>query len=409
MIPPPSIPAARGAWLNGVVSQPPNKASGDPPRQGGVLGLGHVFGIPVQAHWSVAVIMGVIAWNLSTSTFASWYPTAPWLRVLVGIGASAVFLAGLLAHEIAHAAVAKRLGVEVDSITLWLFGGVAQLRSEADRPSVELRIAGAGPAVSVGIGLVAGLLSVVLTNAGLSGAIIGVLDWLCLVNLVLAAFNLIPAAPLDGGRLLHAALWQWRGSSAWASSAAATCGRVFGVLLIAAGVAQIALTQSWSAAWPAVMGWFVFTAASAERRQAGLAGALESLTARDVMSADPETVRADITVAELIDAYVLRRQHSTFPLVDATGLVGLVTLRRINAVPPQLRAAVAARDIACPLGGVVAATPDQRLSELLPRLRASPDGRALVFDGGRLVGVISPSDISRAIEFNHRRGPVPPR
>ena len=240
-----------------------------PRQEPGAFSAGRLFGVPVRVHWSVLVIFVLVAWGLVGTTFPQAYPQSPqWVHVLSGLAASVAFLFGLLAHEVSHAAVAKRHGIEVESITLWMFGGVAQLRGKASSPGVELQVAGVGPLVSVLIGGMSALLALGLVQGGVSGPLIGILVWLAQVNVVLAVFNAVPAAPLDGGRLLHAALWKWRGDSPWASVAAARAGRIFGVLLVAFGIWQFLATTSPTALWPALLGWFLMRAAGTEELDA---------------------------------------------------------------------------------------------------------------------------------------------
>ena len=177
---------------------------------------------------SAADLRGLIAWSLSTATFPTQYPRSPGWSCWWPGSAAPVFLLGLLADEASHAAVARRNGIEVDSITLWLFGGVAQLHGKAAAPGVELRVARVGPLVSLLLGAGYGLLAAGLGTAGLTGPLVGACVWLAGVNVLLAVFNPIPAAPLDGGRMLRAALWHWRGDPLWATVTAARAGRIWG-------------------------------------------------------------------------------------------------------------------------------------------------------------------------------------
>jgi Zn-dependent protease/CBS domain-containing protein len=380
-------------------SAPGRKRAPTSPLTGG-FPLGRLAGVPVRVHWSVFVIFAIIATSLATTTFPGYYPQAPrWVHVLSALSASVVFLLGLLAHEVSHAAVARRHGIAVDGITLWLFGGVASLRGEVDSPGTELRVAGVGPLVSALLGAAFGALALALRGLGVSGPLIGTLGWLAAVNLMLAAFNLVPAAPLDGGRLLYAGLWKWRGDRLWAAATAARAGRIFGFLLVALGVWQFAWTGAVTGLWPALLGWFLARAAGMEEQQARVEQSLSPLRVRDVMSANPDTAPADISVADLIENYIFKRQHSTFPILEGDGrMVGLMSLRRVKAVPLEARGRTRARDIACPLDQVLIATPDQPLLDLARRLEEHPDQRALVMDSGRLVGVLTPTDLVRAAQ-----------
>jgi Zn-dependent protease/predicted transcriptional regulator len=374
--------------------------------------LGRFAGVDVGVHWSVLIIFGLLAWSLSASRFPAAYPGSPsWAYAVAGVGAAVVFLLGLLAHEVSHAVVAMRNGLSVEGITLWVFGGVARLRGEARTPGAELRIAGVGPLVSLLIGVGFGAVAVVLAAAGITGLVPGTFSWLAGINIVLAVFNVLPAAPLDGGRLLRAALWKWRGDRTWAAITAARAGRVLGLLLIFFGLWQFLAGATIGGLWLALIGWFLLGAATAEEQQARLGNALGGVRVADIMSTQPETAPADLTVAELIDRHLWTSRHSAFPLVDHGRPVGLVTLNRIREVPPDRRATTTLRDIACAGDELALASPDEPIVDLLPRLNGCADGRALVVSGGQLVGIVSSSDISRAVQrasLHNRRQPATP-
>lgn len=367
--------------------------------------LGRVAGVPIGVNWSVLVIFALIAWALSAVQFPDAYPGRPgWAYVLAGVSAAVVFLLGLLAHEVSHAIVAQRNGLSVNSITLWMFGGVAELRGDARSPGAELRIAGVGPLVSLLIGVAFGIVAAVVAVVSGFGLAFGAFAWLAGINIALAVFNVLPAAPLDGGRLLRAALWKWRGDRTWAAVISARAGRIFGGVLIVLGLVQFLVGAGIGGLWLALIGWFVVGAASAEEQQARVGDALAGVRVADVMTAQPQTIAPDVTVADFVDRHLLAHRHSAFPLTDQDGPpVGLVTLDRVRQVPYEQRAAVRIRDVACRPDELVLAAPNEPLTELLPRLADCADGRALVVDNGRLVGIISPSDISRAVQHGTLR------
>jgi Zn-dependent protease/predicted transcriptional regulator len=363
------------------------------------LRLGRLAGVDVGINWSVLIIFGLLAWSLSASRFPTEYPgNPPWAYVVAGVAAALVFFLGLLAHEVSHAVVARRNGLQVEGITLWMFGGVARLRGEARTPGVDLRIAGVGPLVSLLLGAGLGAVAVVLAAADDTGLVFGTFVWLAGINVVLAVFNVLPAAPLDGGRLLRAALWRWRGDRNWAAIGAARAGRVLGLLLIVFGLWQFLAGAAIGALWLALIGWFLIGAAAAEEQQARLGDALGGVRVADIMSTQPETAPADLTIAELIDRHVWTSRHSAFPLVENGRPVGLVTLNRIKSVPRDRRATTTLREVACVSDELTLASPDELVTDLLPRLNSCADGRALVVSDEQLVGVVSPSDISRAVQ-----------
>jgi CBS domain-containing protein len=245
----------------------------------------------------------------------------------------------------------------------------------------------------------------ILVAAGASGLPAGVFGYLAGVNVILAVFNLIPAAPLDGGRVLRAALWAWRHDRVKAAVTAARAGRVFGYGLIALGFIQVVSGEGLSGLWLVLIGLFLVNAATAEEQQTRLAEVLHDVRVRDVMSRNPVTADPDEPLDRFIAERLLTRRHSTYPLVDDAGrLTGLVTLNRIRETPPDRRPTTTLADIACRPEDLAIAAPDEPLLGLLPRLGQCSDGRAVVVDdSGRVIGIVSPTDISRAIEIRDLR------
>lgn len=358
--------------------------------------LGRIAGVAVGVHWSVLAIVVLLVAGLSVHfpDIAPGYPPAAYL--LAAVVAAVLFVASLLVHEMAHAIVAQRNGVEVDGITLWLLGGVARLRGEAATPGADFRISAVGPASSLLIA--AGFYGLVWLGVvtDVNDLVLSVSNYLALINVVLAVFNTIPAAPLDGGRILRAAIWAWRGDRFTATMVAARAGRIFGFALIILGILQ-AIDGGFGGLWWVLLGLFVVTMANAEEQQTRLTTALAGVRVRDVMTANPETVDGDLTITDFLNHVALLRRHSSFPLLDAGGgLAGLVTFNRIRAVPAELRETTLLREVAAAPEEIPVARPDEPLTELLTRLSGGTDGRALVFADQRLVGIVSPSDISRA-------------
>jgi Zn-dependent protease/CBS domain-containing protein len=361
--------------------------------------LGRIGGVQVGLHWSVLgivlILVGGLGW-VRWPLLLPGYP--PVMYLLAALVAALLFVASLLAHELAHALVAERLGVEVEDITLWLLGGVARLRGEAVTPKAELQIAGVGPLMSLLLGAVSGLFSWWGAAGGVDPLVQAVLAYLAVINVLLAVFNLIPAAPLDGGRILRAALWAWRGDRQRAAVWSARAGRGFGFILIFFGAVQLLGGPAGAGLWWILIGLFIVNVASAEEQQAQLGTALAGVRVRDVMSPDPDTVDGDMAVADLLHEATLVRRHSAFPLVDPAGRPqGMITLNRLRSVPAERRHTTTLRDVACPPEQIPTAEPDEPLSALLPRMSGCADGRALIFDRGMLVGIVTPSDISRTV------------
>ena len=372
----------------------------------GAIRLGRIRGISVSAHWSIVLIGSLLALSLADVTLPDGAPgsstAAYWIVALVIV---CLFWASLLAHELAHSIVAVHAGLRVEGITLWLLGGVSRLGGEPPDPSTELRISLAGPATSFAAAALWGGLALIFSAFGASKVLVLGVAWLALINILLALFNLVPAAPLDGGRVLHALLWKRSGDRAAATISATNAGRVFGYVLIGLGVVVV-LAGDLSGLWFALLGWFLLGTARAEATHVLVQDALAGIRVQDVMTAAPVTAASDVTIDALLDEFVLRHQCSAFPLVDPSGrVVGLVSLRQIREVPVGQRATLRADAVGWPIDQVPHAAPREPLMDLLDRMSGTEagGGRSLVFDGKHLVGIVSPTDVNRALEIARLR------
>jgi Zn-dependent protease/CBS domain-containing protein len=374
--------------------------------------LGRIFGVRVGLNISVLVIVVILVVGLAFGQLPAAFKGYPgWAYLLAGVLAALAFLGSLLAHELAHAVVAQRNGLEVDGITLWLLGGVARLHGDPGSPGADFRIAFIGPLTSVAVGLGFALLAELAAWTTGSRLTVGVLAYLAGVNLILAVFNLIPAAPLDGGRVLRALLWKWRGDRTSAAVSAARAGRVFGFFLIAVGVVLFITGWGFNGLWLALIGWFLVSAASAEEQQTVVQTALGGVRVADVMTPDPVTAHPEERVADFIHHAVLTHRFSTYPLLDEAGrLSGLVTLNRIRAVPVDRRGYTTLGEIACDPQDVPKGRPEQPITELMADMAGCTDGRAVVVGPDeRVVGLITPSDISRVLQIGELAGGLDPR
>jgi CBS domain-containing protein len=294
--------------------------------------------------------------------------------------------------------------MEIEGITLWLFGGVATLRGGFQSAGAEFRVAVAGPIVS----LVLGIVFVALALVGLPEGADAVVAWLGYVNLSLLVFNLVPAVPLDGGRILHAALWRARGDFGWATRIGAAFGRGFGYLLIAGGIALFVFAGDFSGAWLVFLGWFLLAAATGEARYYAAREALAGLRVRDLMSPDPVTVPADLTLGRLVDEVVWPRRFTTYPVVETGRVVGLLPFRCVAQVPRTEWDVRTVRDCMLGLDAVPILDADDDAIGALEKVSGSEVNRALVLDGDRLLGLLSITDLARALEAAPRRRPVQP-
>jgi Zn-dependent protease/predicted transcriptional regulator len=309
-------------------------------------------------------------------------------------------------HELGHAFQAQREGMEIDGITLWLFGGVARFKGMFPSAGAELRIAIAGPAVSLALGFVFVAFAAIMS---LPKAVDGVAAWLGFTNLILLVFNLLPALPLDGGRVLRALLWGARRDFGWATRVSAGIGRGFGFLFIAAGLAMFILLNDFSGAWLAFIGWFLLGAASAEARYLAVRDALSGLRVRDLMVRDPVAVAPTLTLGRFLDDVMWSRRYTSYPVVENGRVLGLLPFRCVAEVPRTEWDSRRVADCMIPLENVPVLDADDDLADALAELSESELGRALVLEDDRLVGFLSTTDVARALEVGQlrRRTPTP--
>lgn len=365
------------------------------------LHLGTIGRIRVGLNWSVVVIAVLITFVLATNEFPYATPGFStgdyWAAALV---AAVLFLASLLGHELSHAFVARRKGVIVDGIVLWALGGVAKLNGDAPDARSEWRIAIAGPAASLAFAGAFGLLAFGLSALGASVVIVTAFVWLAEMNALLAVFNLLPAYPLDGGRVLRAGLWRHWGDRLRATDSAAAVGGFFGAALIAVGIFAFLFLPalSFSGIWLALVGWFVLGASRRERGAVRMKVALDGLHVGDVMHPVAVVAPAYATLEDLVERYMRPGRLECCPLVDFNdAIAGLVNSDQLGTVAPEHWRYTRASDVGWPLATLVQVAPGDELVALLDQLPTVQSHCALVFEDRRLVGTLTPRDVERAL------------
>jgi Zn-dependent protease len=366
-----------------------------PARSRGILGgsswrISRVSGIDIAIDQSWLLIFLLISVSVSTQLAVSHAQSGAAARWLTAVVVACVFFVSIVLHELGHSLVAQALGIRVRSITLFLFGGVAQLESEPRKPLHEVGIALAGPAVSFALGGLFGALAGVAGEATLAG---GGLAWLGRVNLALGLFNLAPGFPLDGGRVLRGVLWAATGSFARATRIASASGAGIAALLMLAGAAVVfAARDLIGGLWLVFIGWFLL---SASRSAVGALEAeriLGAVLVRDVL--DPvrhATVSAEASVAELVSAHVLRSGLRTLWVVDPAGdrLLGIATLRELASVPPELRVSTRVESVMLPVARAMSVRAGDTALVGMQRLAAAGVNQLPVLEDGRLVGALT--------------------
>ena len=354
-------------------------------------------GIPIGAHWSWLLVAGLVVWSLSQSLFPSSYPGLSEATYLaMGVVAGILFFAAILAHELGHAFAALREGMEIDGITLWLFGGVARFRGMFASPGAEFRIAIAGPLVSVAIAVLFFLLGSIEGSSDAARAAEGVADYLARINAILVGFNLVPALPLDGGRVLRSWLWMRQGSFSAATVSAARAGKAFGIVLAVLGLLDFFTGGGGGGGlWLLFLGWFLVQAAQAEASGALVRQSLRGRRVGELMTSTVETVPPQLTVATFLE-HIGPRRFSTYPVVRGDEPLGLVSLRRAEQVPAAERIRRRIEHVMQPLSELTVLSPDDEIVVALDSLQ-DEHKRALVIEQGRLAGLLSLSDVARVL------------
>src|ERR671910_2279032 len=323
-------------------------------------------GFQIGLDWSWFILAVLISWTLASGVFPYYYPgLAPAAYWSMGVIAALGLFASIVLHELGHATVARRHGLPIRRITLFIFGGVAEMEAEPERPAVEFWVAIAGPIVSFLVGLGCWLLLQAAGSAGAGVPVVGVLAYLATINIILATFNLVPAFPLDGGRILRAALWHWKGSLRWATRVSSPIGGRFGILLIVLGVYRVLIGDFVGGMWWFLIGLFVRFAAQMSYQQVLMREALRGVPVRRIMTANPVTVPPEISVAQLIDDYAYRHHRSMYPVVEGGRLLGCVSMREIKRLPRERWSSTTVSEIMQPCTEATAISPETDAMEVL--------------------------------------------
>ena len=382
------------------------------------FGMGKIFGINIKIDWSWLLIFALITWSLATSLGSihpDWTVLMDWILAL---SASVLFFGSILAHELAHALVARKMGTPVRNITLFLFGGVSNIQKEPDSPFSEFLITIVGPFTSFIVGsvfLVVGIGSFVINNVSLLQPLealsqIGpagtIFVWLGSINILIAIFNLIPGFPLDGGRIVRSALWAVTDNLTKATRWASALGQVVAWSLILAGIAMMfgvnipfLGTGFFNGLWIVFIGWFLQNAALQSYRKVVIQDILEDVPVKQMMYTDVPIVDAGLSVQMLVDNYIMKMDNQAFIVFENDRMVGLVTIDDVRKVGTEVRSRTVIKDIMTPSRKLIVIAPEEEASDAFERLQSEDIRQLPVINGNKIVGLLRRKDITRWLQL----------
>ena len=372
---------------------------------GSAFNLGRIFGIKLRLHYSWFVIFALLVFLLVSPNWSSrlWWAA--------GIGTSFLFFGSVVAHEVAHSLVGRANGIPVKNITLFMFGGVAQMTREAKRPGDELKMAAAGPLCSLAIG---GIFSLILfLNPGMPQPAASMVYWLAFMNFALTAFNMIPGFPLDGGRIFRSLVWRSTGDYRRSTRIATRVGVGVGYGFIGGGIAVVVLALFGSAPfgfswfngfWMAFIGWFLKNAATASYHQAQWRETLKRFTAAQVMIANCPMIPSNVTISQLVQGYVIPSGCRLFMAADEGRLQGIFTLENIKSVPRQKWDVTLVKEIITLIDQLKAVHPAQDALSVVEQMDESGMNQVLVVSEGRVIGLISRDELMSLVRTRSELG-----
>jgi len=361
--------------------------------------LGKIMGIPVRIHYTLWVVFLLIAWSLAYGYMPHQYPGLSELTYwTIGIASAIVLFVSVLIHELSHSYIAKKNGLPIARITLFFFGGVSEMTEEPQDPGLEVRMAAAGPLMSF---LIAGVLGAVWylgQIAHLPIIITATVGYGALINAVLGAFNLLPAFPLDGGRVFRGSLWKHSNNLISATRTATRVSEALSLLMMVGGFVAIIVGDFVDGIWIVVLGWFIRSGAETSLRQTLVGETLTGVTVGSIMTKNVLAVPPNITVQQVVSDYFLVHPHGGYPVVSDGRLVGLITLQCVRAVPKDTRGSEAVAQAMIPIERAVTAPPNLSALDAIQKMAREKIGRLLVTENGQLLGIVTRGDLMRTIQ-----------
>ena len=353
-----------------------------------------LFGFEIKVDSSWIIVLFLMIWSLSFGAFPQYFKglsstTYLWMGIF---GALGLFFSIVL-HELFHSLVARRYGLSISGITLFMFGGVAEMTEEPNNPKTEFYMALAGPLTSIVLGLIFYGIFLLLSSLKVSMGVAGIFGYLGVINWVLAGFNLIPAFPLDGGRILRSILWWRKKDLRWATRIASGMGEIFGFILIFLGVFNIFRGSFVDGIWLFFIGMFLQNASQVSMQRLMIFKALEGETVRRFMKSNPVTIPENMTIKEIVENYIYRYQYKMYPVVRDGKLVGYLTTRDIKEVPKEKWSIQTAGEISKPYSLDNTIHPDTDATQALSLMNRTGNSRLMVVENDQLIGVITLKDL----------------
>ena len=376
------------------------------------LNIGRIIGIPVRIHYTLWLVLLLIAWSLAEGYMPQHYPglgaTTYWA---IGIVSAIILFVSVFLHELSHSYIAKKNGLPIARITLFFFGGVSEMSEEPKDAALEVRMAAAGPLTSFLIGAVlggsyyvTGLASGPAISINPLTPVIATLYYAALLNGVLGAFNLIPAFPLDGGRVLRGSLWRRSKNLLSATANATRVSEAISLLMMAIGLFFVVFGDFINGLWIIFLGWFIRSGAETSLRQTRLTESLAGVRVGDIMTKELLSVSPDASVQQLVSDYFLVHPHGGYPVISNGKLLGVVTMSSVRSIPREKREVERVSQAMVPYERTVTVSPTTLAIDALQLMAKNGIGRLVVMDGDKIAGMVTRGDLMKTMKARQDLG-----
>lgn len=364
------------------------------------LKIGSLLGVPVKLHYTLLLGILLITWTLAAGYLPSEYPGFSLVTYwLIGLIAAGLLFASVLVHELSHSYVAKRSGLPVRRIVLFIFGGVSEIEEEPKEPGLEFKMALIGPITSFILALLLWLLQYGANALNASVMIVAPLEYGAYINVLLGGFNLLPAFPLDGGRVLRALVWRWKKDLVRATRIATRVGVFFSYAFIFFGFIYVIGGVFIGGLWFILIGWFLKNGAESSYRQTVISEALAGVLIRDIMTREVHTVDPDVSIREVGETHFMKHKHGGFPVEKDHNLLGIITLQDMKKFSQKELPETKVRDVMTPIEKLRFASPDEAAVDAFMKMSKQNVGRLPVMENGKLVGIVTRSDIFQVVRI----------